>query len=173
MSRLLILYLTLSYLSLFNVGCSILHPESLEKRDGYYVSHLESCGPKAAQKAVMDLRKVGIWDKRYITLLEVGRGMQDDGGNISRLFLSLFHYKTMEITFPYEMKRYFQKQGLKVTKVKSLDDLDPKVDTAVVLIRGSVISSAWHWLCFPKDTDIKHHFGEDTKIYLILLIKKG
>ena len=79
----------------------------------------------------------------------------------------------MEITFPYEMKRYFQKQGLKVTRVKSLDNLDPKVDTAVVLIRGSTISSAWHWLCFPKDDDIKDHFGKDTKIYLILLIKKG
>ena len=76
-----------SYLSLFNTGCSILHPDSLEKEKGYYANNLSSCGPRAVQKAVMDLRKVGIWNKRYITLLEVGRDIQDNGGNSFRLIL--------------------------------------------------------------------------------------
>ena len=172
MSRLLILYLICSYLSLFNTGCSLLHPDSLEKEKGYYINHLSSCGPSAVQKAVMDLRKVGIWNKRYITLLEVGRDIQDNGGNTSRLILSLFHHESIQITFPYEVKRYFEKQGLKVTEIDSLDNLDPKVDTAVVLIRDGVITNRWHWLCFPKDMDIENHFGDDTKIHLIFLIKK-
>lgn len=172
MNRLLTLYLILSYLSLFNVGCSILHPESLKKQDGYYTKHLQSCGPEAAQKATMNLRGVGMWYEGYVTPLEVGRDIQDSGGNVSRLLLSLFHYKTMEITFPYEMKRYFEKQGFKVTEIESLDSLDSKENTAVVLVRGSITSSAWHWLCFPQDDDIEHHFGKDTKIHLILLIEK-
>ena len=75
MSRLLILFLICSYLSLFNTGCSILHPNSLEKEKGYYTNHLSSCGPRAVQKAVMDLRKVGIWNKRYITLAPVANLM--------------------------------------------------------------------------------------------------
>ena len=172
MSRLLILFLICSYLSLFNTGCSILHPDSLEKEKGYYSNHLSSCGPRAVQKAVMDLRKVGIWNKRYITLLEVGRDIQDNGGNSFRLILSLFHHEAVQITFPYEVKRYFEKQGLQVTEVDSLNGLDSKVDTAVVLIRDGAITNKWHWLCFPKDSNIETHFGEDTKIHLIFLVKK-
>jgi hypothetical protein len=172
MSRLLILYMIGSYLSLFNVGCSILHPESLKKKNDYYINHLQSCGPKAAQAAVMDLRKVGVWNKRYITLLEVGKNIQDGGGNSCRLLLSLFHYEAVQITFPYEIKRYFEKQGLTVTEINSLEGLDPKVDTAIVLVRDGAITNQWHWLCFPKDFDIEYHFGKNTRIHLIFLIKK-
>ena len=138
----------------------------------YYINHLRSCGPEAAQQAVMDLRKVGIWNKRYITLLEVGQDIQDNGGNVSRLILSLFHHKAIQITFPYEMKRYFEKQGLRVTEVSSLEGLDPEVDTAIVLIRDGIITNRWHWLCFPKDLNIERHFGKDTRIHIILLIRK-
>ena len=88
----------------------------------------------------MDLRKVGIWNKRYITLLEVCREIQDNGGNSFRLILSLFHHAAVQITFPYEVKRYFENQGLQVTEVDSLDSLDTKVATAVVKIRDGVIT---------------------------------
>lgn len=172
MSKSLIYFIICSYLSLFNLGCSILHPKSLEKENGYYVKHLQSCGPKASQKAVMDLRKVGVWDKRYITLLEVGKEIQDNGGNTSRLILSLFHYQAIEITFPHEIKKYFENQGLKVTEIDSLEGLDPEVDTAVVLVSDGIITDRWHWLCYPKDHFIENYFGKNTKIHLIFLIQK-
>jgi len=172
MNKYLIYFIIVSYLSLFNMACSLLHTESLNRENGYYTQHLQSCGPKAAQEAMMDLKKNGVWDKRYITVLEVGQEMQDNGGNAPRLFLSLFSYKSMQITFPYEMKRLFEKRGLKVTQIKSLKGLDPKLDTALVLVRGSVFSKYWHWLCYPKTGNIEQYFGKDTKVHIILLIQK-
>jgi len=172
MSKYIIYFIIISYLSLFNIGCSLFRPDSLSREDGYYTQHLQSCGPRAAQKAIQNLKKHGVWDERYITVLEVGKKIQNNGGNASRLFLSLFNHRTMQITFPYEMERFFEKEGFKVSRVKSLKGLDPETDTALVLVRGSVLSKYWHWVCFPTDHFIEDYFGKETKIHIILLVEK-
>ena len=163
MSRLLLLTLLASYLCLFNTGCVFMHKEHLKTQDGYLVEHLKSCGPKALQKVSTSLK-----DDR---LKSAGEKIQDTG-NLSRIFLSMFNYRAIEITFTYEIKNLLEDLGYKVFKAENIESLK-EGDVALVLVRGNFFSKEWHWLCYPVDKEsINSFFGKNTKTHLIFIIKK-
>jgi hypothetical protein len=143
-----------------------MHPNSLARDDqGYLKKHYYSCGPQALSKALSELNN-------YQSAPDISRDIQD-GGNGSRLMLSLIHHEAVSITFPSEVKDFFEKNGYEVTEVDDIDSLDPEKDVALVLIWwGEPITHNAHWLCFPADKNIKKYLGEKTSISHIFLIKK-
>ena len=156
--------LTLSLVSL-NWSCALFHPEEVKKdKEGYYINHYWSCGPKALSKAF----------KEFNIKLErqnISRQIQDSG-NMSRFLLSLAHYETVQITFPSEIYQVIKKHGFKVIKLKELEELNSEVDVALVLVAGNYLKGEAHWLCFPVDDNIENYFGKNTKIIKIFLLKK-
>ena len=150
----------------FNYGCSLMHPNSLDRDDqGYLKKHYYSCGPQALSKALREL-------DNYKTAPDISRDIQDSG-NGSRLILSLLHHEAVGITFPSEVKKFFEENGYEVIEVDDIDSLNPEKDVALVLIWwGEPIEHNAHWLCFPVDKNIKRYLGEKTSISHIFLIKK-
>ena len=151
-------------LLLLNYGCVLFHPESLKAdRDGYYIRHFHSCGPVTLKKALSEL-------DIHVTEKELSKQIQSSG-NLTRALLTLIHHQTIEITLPSEIKNVCLSYGYKVTKVKNLNDLDPKKDVAIVLVMHDIFRGETHWACFPTD-DIENYFGKGTKISKIYLLKR-
>ena len=152
-------------LSLLNWSCAIFHPNEVRKdKEGYYVNHYWSCGPRALSKAFKEL-------DIHLSAKKISQEIQDSG-NLSRNLLSLIHYETVQITFPNEIYSTIKKHGFKVIELKQLEELKEEVDVALILVAGSYLKGQAHWVCFPVDSNIKKYFGENTKIIKIFLLKK-
>ena len=126
--------------------------------------HVYSCGPEAVQKALL---RFGV----STDLESLSHAMQSSPScaNLMRDVASIFHIDGRKITFPSELKTALKKNGLKVTTVKSLKELDKDKDTALVLIKRNGLI-VYHWMCFPTDKYIESFFGKDTVIKEIYLV---
>ena len=152
-------------LIVLSCNCSIFYPSEVKKDEqGYYTRHYSSCGPIALNKAFKEFNI-------NLGRDNISREIQDSG-NISRFLLSLVHYDTIQITFPSEVYRTIENNGFKVVKIKNLEELDSKVDVALVLVAANYLKGEAHWLCFPADKNIKTWFGKNTRIVKIFLLKK-
>ena len=150
---------------LLNWSCALFHPDEVKTdKKGYYIRHYWSCGPKALDKAFKEFNI-------NLGRNNISREIQDSG-NISRFLLSFAHYDTVQITFPSEVYQVIEKHGFKVIKLKNLEELDSKIDVALVLVAGNYLKGEAHWLCFPIDNNIENWFGKNTKIVKIFLLKK-
>lgn len=152
---------------LLNVGCAVFHLDKMEKEDGYYIRHYNSCGPDAIQDALREL------ENEYIATREISRKIQDDG-NARRTALTLIHYNALWITWPAELVKYFRDRGYKVTTT-TLDSLSPE-DTAIVLLKGRILKQEWHWITFPTNSkkQIKNFyksFDEETTVMRVYKIE--
>ncbi len=153
-------------LSLLNIGCIAFHPESLDKdSSGYYTRHYNSCGPVALERA---FKRLG---EENANRVDISKEIQD-GGNGTRLLMTLVHHDTILVTMPKELKDVCDKHGYKVINLKDLSELDPKKDIAIILLFGNILKGESHWACFPVDGNIESHFGSGTTISKIYLLKK-
>ena len=144
-------------------GCGALNQGTFAKDEtGAYTRHFWSCGPKAISDVMHQLKK------SYHSDVEISREIQKNG-NIRRFTLSVFNQRAMAITWPSEIKKYFNKRDLILTKVNfnSLTEKDP----AIILIKKGL---TYHWITFPTYTKghIQNFFGTSTKIVETYLIKK-
>lgn len=164
--KLSILLVWITAISLLNSGCIAFHPESAKKdKDGYYVKHYWSCGPKAIYKS---LRYFGEYKKRS----DISKEIQSSG-NITRSSLLLIHHEFVSATFPCEIKQYYYNNNFNVKELNSLDQLK-NGDVAIVLVKGSILKGEeFHWLCYPNDKRIKDFYGENTEIIKVYLISKN
>jgi len=154
--------------ALLNHGCAVFHPDKLEREDGYYIRHFNSCGPDAIQDALIEL-------EGYVTCKEISKKIQDNG-NGRRVALTLIHYNALWITWPAELKKYFTDKGYKVTATTL--DLLTQNDVAIVLIKGSAIKQQWHWITHPTYSidKIKNYYesvGESTAVLSVYKITKN
>tara|TARA_Y100001972_G_C7606481_1_gene303979 strand:- start:301 stop:795 length:495 start_codon:yes stop_codon:yes gene_type:complete len=157
--------LILLSLCFFNLNCSLLNPEEARKdKDGYYINHYWSCGPKALNKAFKELDII-------LSEKKISREIQDSG-NFTRTLLSLVHYDALEITLPSEIKTIIKKHGFNTLEIKDLNHLNENVDVAIILVAKNYLKGEAHWLCFPVDDRITNYFGENTRILKIFLLKK-
>jgi|LUMV01.1.fsa_nt_gb hypothetical protein len=157
--------LLIASLCLLNFGCVFFHPESLKTdTDGYYIKHFHSCGPRALKKAFNELNV-------RVTEKELSKQIQSSG-NLTRVLLTLIHHDTIRVTLPSEIKSVCLDYGYEVSSVKSLEELDPEKDIAIILVSGNILKGETHWLCFPTDKYIKNYFGKNTKISKIYLLEK-
>ena len=145
---------------LLNVGCAAFHFDKMEKEDGYYTRHYNSCGPDAIQDALREL------ENQFVSNKKISREIQDNG-NARRTTLTLVHYNALWITWPAELVKYFRDRGYKVTTT-TLDSLSPE-DTAIVLLKGRMLKQEWHWITFPTNSkkEIRNYykqFGGETSI---------
>ena len=148
---------------LLNPGCAVFHKEEFTKRDGHYIKHFNSCGPKAIQQAILKI------EKELVSRESISKNIQSTG-NVSRLVLASINYEALEITFPCEIKKYLKNKGYKIKEV-SFESLK-KGDVAIVLIRGGSFFKEWHWITYPtySKTHIKNYFPSKTKIISVLKI---
>ena len=157
--------LLITSLCLLNFGCIFFHPESLKAdADGHYIKHFHSCGPVALKKAFNEL-DISVTEK------ELSKQIQSSG-NLARALLTLIHHEMVGVTLPNEIKNVCLDYGYKVSKAKSLDDLDPEKDVAIVLVARDILKGETHWVCFPVDNNIENYFGKGTKILKIYLLEK-
>ena len=159
-------------LSVIGAGCGpiyylsepYIHKEA--RLNGYELCHLQSCGPKALSEA---FRYFGI--KR--TPLQMGRELQDDDHYHYRSILSLVSHKFNQITCPTELLQMCKKYNFKITKKKTLNELNED-DVAIVLVKGRDDLWEWHWITYPKHskTEINKYFEEETRIKSIYILNE-
>lgn len=152
---------------LLNMGCVAFHPESLKKdSSGYRVRHYTSCGPTALERAFKKLGEKGV------TRVEISRSIQNTG-NVTRYLMMLVHHDTIEVSFPYEMKNVCNKYGYKMVEVdKTIDDLNPQKDVAIILLFGNILKGESHWAAYPHTKNLKNWFGPNTEISKVFILKK-
>jgi len=168
-SRLLARVLAFGFLFLHS-GCGLLNNGTFAKdKSGAYIRHFYSCGPSAVQDALVEYRlKAGIIAIRLESEEEISKEIQKNG-NILRFTLAVFDKRAMAITWPSEIKRYFTKRNLTLTKTP-FDSLKES-DTAIVLIHKGL---NYHWVTYPTYTKkyIQNFFGSSTEIVSTYIIKK-
>ena len=154
-------------------GCGILNPAAKDK-NGYYVRHFDSCGPKAMEEAINEYyRQQGvIFTKNPAPREEISKGIQDSG-QLFKKILSLLDREIVCVTWSWEMKSAAKKYGFELVNIKDFKKLDHTKDVALILVHGKFFSSQWHWMCYPINDNIEHFFGPDTKIDKIYLLKKN
>jgi hypothetical protein len=156
----------------FFSGCGIFHP-AIKDSDGYYTAHFNCCGPISIEKAINRYyHNQGIvFVRNPAPRKEVSKIIQDNG-QAFKSFLALLDRDAVCSTWSWEIKAAVKKYGFTLVNADDFEKLDPSKDIAFVLVRGKFLSKAWHWMCYPVDTNIKTFFGSDTKIDKILLLKK-
>jgi hypothetical protein len=125
--------------------------------------HVNSCGPLALEKALSNLGE----NDNFFTL---SKEIQSQEG-CTRDFLSLFSLRARSITWPFEIIKVLEKRGYQIEKLTNLKNLTSQ-DTAIVLV-GKPFSFDYHWMVFPMDKNISTFYGKETRIKMILLIKKN
>ena len=82
-------------------------------------------------------------ERKLISRKSISKEIQSTG-NVSRFILASFNYDALEITFPCEIKKYFNNKGYTVTEIdfESLKD----TDVAIILIKGKKLLKQWHLL---------------------------
>ena len=128
--------------------------------------HVHSCGPNALHKVFL---RFGI----YISEKNISHIIQSSPScsNLLREIASVFSMEGRKITFPSELKTILKKNGFQIVNIGTLNELDRKEDTALVLVRQKN-SLNYHWMCYPVDRNIETFFGKETIIKEIYLIKK-
>lgn len=160
-------FFLVSLLILLLSGCVFLHPnKSMVDGKNNFINHYSSCGPESIERALNILSPGSLFNRADVSI-----SIQETG-NFTRIFLSLIHYKALEITWPSEIRGFLEKNGYTVEAVDKIEDLRVGVDVAVVLVSNSIIDM--HWFCFPDelyilDTDYKH--GKVLYIFKITKIK--
>ena len=159
-------------LSVIGAGCGPLyylsepyiHKEA--RLNGYELCHLKSCGPKALSEA---FRYFGV--RR--TPLQMGREIQDDDHYHYRGALSMISHRFSQITCPVELLKMCKKYNFKITKKKTLNELN-KNDIAIILIKGRNDLLDWHWIVYPKHSksEINKYFEEDTEVKSIYILNE-
>ena len=112
---------------LLNPACSIFHLNKLDE------IHQNSCGPKAMRDALSHIHKDIKWIRDPFSKKEISQEIQKTG-NLSRIFLGIFHREAFEITWPCEIERYFNNHNVKfkkINKIQDLKDLDDKRKDAI------------------------------------------
>ncbi len=154
---------------LFSIGCGTIKSHELEPSIKQLESnnqdpfHIDSCGPRALEKVLFRL------GDKHITRKKISESIQKREGWF-RGFLSFFDHRARSITWPSEIKDQLISRGYKITKISNITDLKGE-DTAIVLVHKKNTLD-YHWMAFPVDVNIVKHFGSDTIIKMILLIKK-
>lgn len=157
----------LTFIFLFFSGCGLLQsykdPQWIkrERSLGRDPNHIYSCGPEALKKA---FKRLGIEISGDTISDEIRRS-----GNNIRGFLSIFDNEARKITFIGEMKEVLRKKGFKMTQVDSLNNIDTRSDTSILLVHKKN-SFSYHWVCHPPDKF--HFFGEKTVLDKVYLIEK-
>ena len=153
-----------SFCALFlHSGCGLLNEGTFAKDEtGAYTRHFWSCGPNAISDVLYQL------NNSYISDAEISKEIQKNG-NIRRFTLAIFDKRAMAITWPSEIKKYFTKRNLTLTKV-SFNSIKEN-DIAIVLVRKGL---NYHWVTYPTYTKryIQNFFGSSTKIVESYIIKK-
>ena len=157
--------------SIFFSGCGVFNPPRVDSQ-GYYLSHYNSCGPIALEKALNTYAaKNGIKYKRAWNRKEISQDIQSSG-NFKRSALALFNSNASSITWPSEIKKVVRDYGFKIISINEFKELNPDEDVAIVLVYNEVLKGEFHWLVYPIDKNIKNYFGDKSEIYYIFLIKK-
>lgn len=163
--KLLVGFLWILAFSFLNTGCIAFHPDQAKRdSDGHYIRHYSSCGPIAIKKSLryFDVRS---------SAAKISKKIQSSG-NLSRTAMMFAHYKLIQVTFPCEVKQYYESNGYEVTEIDDINKLKNN-DIAIVLVRGNILNDeSYHWLCYPSDTRIVDFYGENTKILRIYVITK-
>ena len=149
-----------------NPGCAIFHPEEFAKEDGYYLKHFYSCGPNAIQDVILEI------ERKLVGRKSISKEIQSTG-NASRFILASFNYDALEITFPCEIKKYFNNKGYTVTEIdfESLEN----TDVAIILIKGKKFLRQWHWAAYPTHSKeyFRNTFGVGTEVVSVLKISSS
>lgn len=163
--KLSVVFLWILALSFLNTGCIAFHPDQAKKdHDGHFTRHFSSCGPTAIYKSLL-------YFNQHTSAAKVSKKIQSSG-NISRNAMSLFHYKLIQVTFPCEVKEYYESNGFEVNEINDIKKLK-KDDVALVLVRGNIFDDeSYHWLCYPSDNRISNFYLENTEIIKIYVITK-
>jgi hypothetical protein len=148
-----------------------LNIDSFQKENGYYIRHYNSCGPEAIQDAMQEL------EKKIVSTKSISIEIQDNGNLTRSLFATIIHHNVLWVTLPHELKKYFTERNYQVTET-SFSELKP-TDVAIVLIKGRVLHSEWHWITHPTHSkkEIEKYYQSlglktPTSIVKVYLIKK-
>ncbi len=150
-------------------GCGLLNEGTFAKDEtGAYTRHFWSCGPQAIQSSMDELRKRHQLKCSFLSDAEISKEIQKNG-NIRRFTLAIFDKRAMAITWPLEIKKYFNKRGYDLVK-EDFNSLTEK-DIAIILIRKGL---NYHWVTYPTYTKkyIQNFFGSSTKVVNTYIIKK-
>jgi|TARA_R110002050_G_scaffold257432_1_gene396583 hypothetical protein len=155
---------------ILNTSCGLFHPPSREA--GYLTDHYYSCGPIALRDALDDYaRKHGIVYKRAVYAKELSIEIQDKRRffNLTE-FLLLFDKQSASITWPDEIKSTLKARSIVIKEVSNIDELDPKLDIAIILVHKKGTLTFYHWLAYPRNS-VTAVYGKDTvidKIYILI-----
>ena len=155
---------------LFACGCNVLSDCYVKKIDPI---HAQSCGPEAIQEALMKhYRADGVgFKKGLITLEEISQEIRGEGSPL-RCLVSFFNGGARAITWPSEIRRFFEDRGYEINKIKNLNSLS-KSDIALVLVHKKNKITSLHWISFSEGRNIKSYFGKETVIDLVYIITKS
>jgi hypothetical protein len=134
------------------------------RKQGYYLCHLESCGPQALSDA---FKKFGINKTPH----ELGVEMQDKDRSHYRKILGYIHHDFCKITCPPELINFCKSYGFSIRKIKDLKGLT-KGDVAIALLKGKSDIKDWHWATYPthnKET-IMNFFEGDTQVKNVYIL---
>ena len=136
---------------IFNTSCGLFHPPNREA--GYLTDHYYSCGPVALQDALNEYaHKHGITYKRSWRAKELSIEIQDKRKFINLTeFLVLLDKQAASITWPDEIKGTLKSRGIVIVEVDNIDKIDPKRDTAIILIHKKGTLTFYHWLVYPRN----------------------
>lgn len=156
-------------ISILNTSCGITNPAKRE--NGVYVGHLHSCGPIAISKALKEYgEKNQVTFKSSLQSNDISVRIQERNKVVSlRGIMTLFDKRAAEITFPKEIVAEVKSHGINIKTVRSVDEIDPKKDVAIILVHKRGTLTNYHWICFPCQSI--DHYGKETvvdKIYLLI-----
>ena len=85
-------------------------------------------------------------------------------------FLLLFDKQSASITWPDEIKSTLKARSIVIKEVSNIDELDPKLDIAIILVHKKGTLTFYHWLAYPRNS-VTAVYGKDTvidKIYILI-----
>jgi len=161
--------------ALASCGCGAIH-QAYEKQEIRLARlnhqdplHIKSCGPEAIQDALLVLGT-------SISLNKISYDIQKRESKL-RCFISIFDNEGREITWPWEIEGFFNKNDkineFEASEVDNFKSLSNNA-VAIILIRKKYSLRHYHWVTYPiySKAVIKSFFEEDTKISKIYEIKR-
>ncbi len=144
---------------LLNPGCGVFRLDKLNDL------HQGSCGPRAIRDALNHIHGGIKWKEYPFDVNKISSEIQSTG-NLSRIFLGSFSHSALEITWPCEIERYFNKHNINFKKINKIQDFKDTSKTAIFLVKGSTLKGEWHWITFPTYSlgYIEKVFGDRTEI---------
>lgn len=157
--------LLIIFISFLFHGCVFLNlNKAIADEKGHFIYHYSSCGPESISRAL------SLVDPNNVLYpAEVSASIQETG-NFVRIFLSLISYKSLGITWPHEIRAFFEKRGYEVIEMSNIKDLDVNKDIAVILVSNSILNM--HWFCYPSELYVLDSEFLNGSIRYIFKIKK-